>query len=142
MLLFLHFQPDEQKLLESASEELGVAHRCRFEPDLEMLLDLAKGQETQAMRAKFPAVIFLDADAEGHFDVLTSLKAHHLLNRIPVVCLGNEKLQAEVVRLYEAGANSYIKKPGDYETLVQVAGTALNYWLETTMLPQEHLREL
>jgi len=142
MLLFLHFPADEQSLLESASAEIGVSHRCRYEPNLDMLFDLAKGNVTHATRAKFPAVVFLNADAQEHKDSLKSLKTHPVLNRIPVVCLGHPKSQVEVVNLYEAGANSYIEKPQDYETLVKVAGTALSYWLETTLLPQAHLEDL
>ena len=142
MLLFLHFLPGEQSLLEKAAEKLEVAHRCSFNTDPQGLFELAENRLTTSINEKFPAVIFLNADSEEHLASLKTLKTHDILNRIPVVCLGYPKTHKEVVGLYEAGANSYIEKPTDFETMMKVSATALSYWLDTTLLPSAHLEDL
>ena len=142
MLLFLHFLPGEQSLLEKAAENLEVADRCSFDAEPQSLFDLAENKLATAFKEKFPAVIFLNADSEEHVPSLKALKAHSVLNRIPVVCLGSPKPHDDVVALYEMGSNSFIVKPNDFETMMKVSATALSYWLDTTLLPQHHLEDL
>lgn len=65
-----------------------------------------------------PLLILLDLnlpDMSG-VEILTRLKAHEHLKRVPVVVLTTTDDQQEIQRCYDLGCNVYITKPVDYES--------------------------
>jgi two-component system response regulator len=52
-------------------------------------------------------------------DVLRRLRADELLKYVPVVILTSSKEQEDVLSGYKFGANSYIRKPVDFEQFLQ-----------------------
>jgi len=60
--------------------------------------------------------------------VLTWIRRHPGLRRLPVVILTSSKARADVDRAYDLGANSYLLKPVDFDALLELV-TSLNlYW--------------
>jgi DNA-binding NarL/FixJ family response regulator len=57
------------------------------------------------------------------------------LKRIPVVVLTTSKADSDVSGLYDLGANSFISKPVQFDSLVNVMRLLSQYWFKTVELP-------
>jgi len=61
--------------------------------------------------------------------VLRRLRAHERTRRIPVVILTSSKEQEDVVEGYSLGANSYVRKPVDFDQFLEASRQLGLYWL-------------
>lgn len=78
-----------------------------------------------------PSLILLDLKlpkVDG-LDVLQMIKADAKLRRIPVVVLTSSREEVDVVRSYDLGVNSYIRKPVDFDQFVDTVNHIGYYWL-------------
>jgi DNA-binding NarL/FixJ family response regulator len=57
------------------------------------------------------------------------------LRSIPVVVLTTSKAEEDIYRTYDLGVNSFITKPVQFESLVEVMKTLGKYWFEIVELP-------
>lgn len=70
-------------------------------------------------------------------EVLTQIKNHAEFRTIPTVILTTSEAEADIVRAYELGSNTYLTKPvqlAEFETLVRAIN---DFWLKTAKLPQK-----
>jgi CheY-like chemotaxis protein len=65
----------------------------------------------------------------GGIEVTRAIKADERTRRIPIVIMTSSKEDSDIVNSYNLGANSYIVKPLDFDTLAEVARQAGFYWL-------------
>ncbi len=64
----------------------------------------------------------------GH-DVLKQLRSDKRTQCLPIVVTSTSNEPSDVELSYRLGANSYIRKPVDFNTLVVVVGKLCEYWL-------------
>jgi CheY-like chemotaxis protein len=77
-----------------------------------------------------PVVVLLDLKlprVDG-IEVLRRIRAGTRAATVPVVVVTTSGEDADVKAAYALGVNSYIVKPVDFETFVQVAGQIQLYW--------------
>ncbi|WP_425073403.1 response regulator [Sagittula sp. S175] len=84
-----------------------------------------------------PGVIFLDLNLPGldGRDVLARLKRDPQTTALPVVVMSGSADPGDIHRCYEAGANSYLVKPGDLDGLTEVIQRVRDYWFGLVALP-------
>jgi len=77
-----------------------------------------------------PVVILLDLRLPkiSGLVVLQAFKAHAILRRIPVVVLTTSKEDRDIQAAYDLGANSYIVKPVDFDSFMDMARHIELYW--------------
>jgi CheY-like chemotaxis protein len=96
-------------------------------------VDYMFGQGAYAGRDKnaTPAVILLDIKLPklDGIQVLQRLRADDVLKLVPVVMLTSSKEQEDLLNSYKSGANSYIRKPVDFEQFSKVVQELGLYWL-------------
>ena len=68
-------------------------------------------------------------------EALAEIKADPDLRQIPVVVLTTSSAEADVLRSYELGVNSFITKPVTFAGLVEVMQGFSRYWFEIVELP-------
>jgi two-component system OmpR family response regulator len=74
-----------------------------------------------------PDLVLLDValpDADG-FDILARIRRHRHLQEVPVIMLTGTTTREAVIRGMRLGADGYVTKPFDAETLMRVVRTAL-----------------
>jgi two-component system response regulator len=78
-----------------------------------------------------PAVVLLDLKLPrmDGMEVLRRIRADPALRRQPVVVLTTSKEDQDILRSYDLGANSYIRKPVDFEQFSGAIHQLGLYWL-------------
>jgi len=131
---------DDRMLTQQALEDAHISNALRFVEDGEQLLDYlyqrgAYAGETGA--APRPGLILLDLNMpklDGR-EALRRIKADATLVDIPIVVLTTSGLDADVIRSYRLGVNSFITKPVTFSGLVEAMNVLGKYWLEIVELP-------
>lgn len=62
--------------------------------------------------------------------VLQRMKANGLMRRVPVVVMTSSQQEADLVRCYDLGVNSYIVKPLQFTEFSRVVASLGEYWIE------------
>jgi len=78
-----------------------------------------------------PRIIFLDLKlpkVDG-LDVLKALRADDRTKLLPVVVLTSSQEDNDLVNSYSLGANSYVRKPVDFNQFVEAIRQLSLYWL-------------
>jgi two-component system, response regulator len=85
------------------------------------------GRDTSIM----PAVILLDLKlprVDG-LEALKRIRSYDLTKRLPVVILTSSREDQDVAMSYDLGANSYIRKPVDFEQFAEAVRALDLYWV-------------
>ena len=79
-----------------------------------------------------PALILLDLKLRGErgVEVLKGLKQHPRHGHIPIVILTSSDDSHDIRACYQAGANGYVLKPGQFEDLLALALHLWKFWIE------------
>lgn len=87
-----------------------------------------------------PAIVLLDLNLPGTDgrEVLEALKKDPQLKTIPVIVFSTSSSARDIEYCYRLGANSYLTKPIEYAMLEEKIRLTMQYWLDTSELPQEH----
>jgi two-component system, response regulator len=87
------------------------------------------GAEQEA--AQVPQVILLDLKLPkvSGLDVLKRLRSDERTRLLPVVVLTSSKEEQDVLQSYSLGANSYVRKPVDFNQFVEAMRQLEQYWL-------------
>lgn len=99
------------------------------ESALELLEQISSGQ--------WPDIILLDLNLPGisGHQVLTAVKGHADLKRIPVFILSSSRAINDIVGSYESYANCYLVKPHDVGALRTIAKGIRDFWYSLAILP-------
>jgi two-component system response regulator len=133
VILLVEDNRDDEKLTLRAFQKKNVANPVVVARDGLEALDYLFGTGTHAGRnvGETPSVILLDLKLPkiGGLEVLKRIRADNRTRNVPVVVLTSSKEEQDLVASYDLGANSYIRKPVDFEKFVEVAGALGLYWL-------------
>jgi CheY-like chemotaxis protein len=139
VILMADDDEDDRLLAEEAFKESRIRNDLRFVGDGEELMDYLykRGDYEKPGKAPRPGLILLDLNMpkkDGR-EALEEIKAHESFRHIPVVILTTSRDEADVLRSYNVGANSFIVKPVTFESLVEVIRLIGRYWFEIVELP-------
>lgn len=130
--------PGDIRLTQEILKQSKILSNLRVAYDgeeaLTYLMSLDESLETEPI----PHVILLDLNLpkKSGTDVLTVLKQHDKLKRIPVVILTSSDSEQDVTTCYSLHANSYITKPVDFDDYSNVINSLQKFWTEVVELPR------
>ena len=124
-ILFIEDNPDDVELTLHALGEHGVQN-----PIL-VAHNGAEGLETLARMPELPAVVLLDLGLPklGGIEVLQRIRANARTRLLPVIVLTSSSEERDLIDSYHFGANSYVRKPVDFDEFYQAARQLCVYWL-------------
>ena len=135
-ILLIEDSRTDAKIIERALREGAVPHRLTVIPDGRHALDYLFGLLSEAVEPDLePDLILLDLNLPGldGCQVLSRIKAEPRLRIIPVIVLTTSSREEDVIRTYQAGANTYIAKPAEYAGYREVVSALRTYWLDTAL---------
>jgi two-component system response regulator len=132
-ILLVEDNPDDVALTLRAFKKVNIANDIDVVCDGEEALDylFARGKFAGRDSNEKPTLILLDLKLPrmGGLEVLQAIRSEPLTRLLPVVILTSSKEESDLVNGYKLGANSYIRKPVDFERFVEAARSLKLYWL-------------
>ena len=132
-ILLVEDNKDDEDLTLRALRKANIANEVFVARDgqeaLDFLFSTGKhaGRDPQAL----PAVVLLDLKLPklNGIDVLHRLRADPRTRLIPVVVLTSSSEDEDMMRSYESGANSYVRKPVEFAAFAEAVTQLGIYWM-------------
>lgn len=138
-VLLIEDNPDDARLAITALRTNRVINEVVVARDGEEARDYLFGQGRHAGRdpAQCPELVLLDLKLPkiDGLDVLRRIRADDRTRFVPVVVLTSSDEEEDVIRGYRLGANSFIRKPIDFERFLDAVRQAATYWLLVNVRP-------
>lgn len=132
-ILLVEDNQDDEALTLRAFARNGIRHHVHVARDGVEALDYLFGRGAHAGRdlAQQPAVTLLDLKLPrlSGLEVLRHVRADARTRNLPVVILTSSREDQDLVQGYGLGANSYIRKPVDFQQFVEAIRQIGAYWL-------------
>ena len=139
-ILLVEDNPDDEALTLRALKKNKVLSEVVVARDGEEACDylFAEGKYADRNAAEIPALILLDIQLPkiDGFGVLKRIRSSELTRFLPVVILTSSAEQEDILQGYGLGANSYIRKPVDFEKFIETVGQLGPYWLLLNQQPE------
>lgn len=139
-ILLVEDNPDDLELATRALKKGGYGESIMVARDGVEALDFMFGTGAFAGRdtTAQPTVVLLDLKLPrlGGHEVLERLRKDKRTQLVPVVVLTSSDERDDIRGAYARGANSYIRKPVEFNRFTTVLGEIGRYWLELNSPPQ------
>ena len=139
IILLVEDNPDDEMLTLRAMRKNNIANEIVVARDGAEALDyvFATGKYADRSIAESPQVILLDLNLPkiGGLEVLKRIRGDQRTALYPVVILTSSKEEKDLVEGYRLGANSYIRKPVDFNQFSEAIRQLGLYWLVLNEVP-------
>jgi CheY-like chemotaxis protein len=133
IILLVEDNPDDVELTLRAFKRNNILNKVVVAKDGVEALDYLLGTGVYAGRdvKELPVIILLDLKLPkmDGLEVLKRIRQNQLTRLLPVVILTSSAEQKDVIDGYSLGANSYIRKPVNFEQFVEAIKHLGLYWL-------------
>lgn len=138
-ILLVEDNPDDVELTLHALKKNNIVNPVKIARDGQEALDYIfyKGKYQDGQH-DLPNVILLDLKlpkVDG-IEVLQKIKGDRKTKLIPVVVLTSSKEESDLLKSYDLGVNSYIRKPVDFDQFVETVRQIGFYWMLINEQPQ------
>jgi two-component system, response regulator len=140
-IMLVEDNPDDVELTLRAFRKNNIANKTVVVHDGVEALDylFCRAQYSDRNVKELPRLILLDLKLPkmNGLQVLEQIRASEHTKLLPVVILTSSKEEVDLMSSYKNGANSYVRKPVDFNQFVEaVRGIGL-YWLLINEAPPE-----
>lgn len=140
-ILLVEDNPDDVELTLRAFKKNNIANEVVIARDGAEALDylFGNGAYTDRDANDTPRIILLDLKlpkVDG-LQVLERLRADERTKLTPVVILTSSKEEQDLISGYKSGANSYVRKPVDFNKFVEAVRQIGLYWLLINEAPHQ-----
>jgi two-component system response regulator len=141
-ILLVEDNPDDVELTLRAFKKNNIANNTVVVSDGAEALDYLFGKGAYADRdtSDIPRIILLDLKLPklNGLQVLERLRANETTKLTPVVILTSSREEQDMIRGYKSGANSYVRKPVDFNQFVEAVRHIGLYWLLINETPMHN----
>ncbi len=128
-ILLVEDNPDDELLTVRALKRQNFANPVVVAHDGQEALDRLFGEGKE--EPQVPALVLLDLNlprVEG-LEVLRRIRSDPRTRLLPVVILTSSREERDIVEGYSLGANSYVRKPVNFDEFLEAARQLGFYWL-------------
>jgi len=139
VILLVEDNSDDEALILRALKKNNIANKVIVARDgveaLEYLF--CRGAHAGRDPLDLPQLIMLDLKLPriDGLEVLRQLRAEFRTRLIPVVILTSSDEEQDIIESYSLGANSYIRKPVDFDQFIEAVRQVGLYWLVLSLVP-------
>jgi len=139
VILLIEDNPDDEELTLRALAKCGINNRvvvCRDGADA-LNYVFGRGDYEGRDPADYPAITLLDLKlpkVDG-LTVLERIRGDARTRLMPVAILTSSRLEEDLIRSYQLGVNSYVRKPVKSELFVEAIRQLGVYWLTLNQPP-------
>ena len=136
VILLVEDNPDDEALTRRALQRNNVKNELIVARDGQEALDYLLGG------GRLPHLILLDLKLPkiDGLEVLRRLRADERTRLLPVVILTSSNEERDLVSSYRLGANSYVRKPVDFNEFSEAARQLGLYWLLLNEPPPQRIK--
>jgi CheY-like chemotaxis protein len=137
-ILMIEDNPADEFLARRALENSGHKFNIYCLKDRDEVFNFLRRQLDISPFSR-PDIILLDLNlpkVSGH-SILKALKQDRELQDIPVIVLTSSLNRTDMINSYKNHASGFIIKSFDYEVFEKNLQTAINYWIDAVVLPNE-----
>lgn len=142
LVLLVEDNPDDEALTIRALRKAKVANEIEVVRDGREAVEflLCEGQYADRDQANVPGLVLLDLKLPklNGIEVLQRMRADPRTKLIPVVILTSSSEDEDIVRSYQSGANSYVRKPVDFSAFADAIANVGLYWMILNEGPSRH----
>ena len=132
-ILLVEDNPDDEALTLRALKRNNILNEVVVARDGAEALDylFAQGVHSDRDAGKLPEVVLLDLKLPklDGLEVLRRIRDEPLTRRLAVVILTSSNEERDIIAGYDLGANSYIRKPVDFNQFMEAVRQLGVYWL-------------
>jgi CheY-like chemotaxis protein len=143
IILLIEDNVDDERLTLRALRKSNVMNELVIAADGQQALDYLFGQNEYDGRNlnSMPAVIILDLKLPklSGLEVLRRIRSDARTRLIPVVVLTSSDDPNRITEAYEAGANSFVRKPSDPMDFSEMILNLAMYWLLLNCIPSSRV---
>lgn len=138
-ILLIEDNPDDEALTLRALKRNNILEDVVVVRDGAEALDylFAGGRYAGRDPAALPDVVLLDLKlpkVDG-LEVLQRIRGDERTRRVPIVILTSSNEERDIINGYDNGANSYIRKPVDFNQFMEAVRQLGMYWLVMNVPP-------
>lgn len=136
VILLVEDNPSDIELTKRALSKSHIANKLVIKEDGQEALDFLFNECVNG-KGLLPTLVLLDLKlpkVDG-LEVLKRIRANDATRRIPVVILTSSGERVDIGNSYDLGANSYIRKPVDFNQFVEAVNGLGLYWLVINEVP-------
>ena len=141
VILLVEDNPRDEALTLRALKKSNIVNDVVVARDGVEALDYLFGTGTYDGRdmTLMPQVVLLDLKLPkvNGLEVLRRLRANDRTRRLPVVVFTSSSEEEDMLSSYSLGANSYVRKPVDFEQFLEATKQLGLYWLVLNELPAD-----
>jgi two-component system response regulator len=138
-ILLVEDNPDDELLAIRALKKNNIANTIDVARDGAEALDylFCEGQYADSDPTHKPQVILLDLKLPkiDGLTVLQRIRDNESTRLLPVVILTSSDEERDLIESYSLGANSYVRKPVDFDQFTEAIRQLGLYWLVLNVLP-------
>jgi two-component system response regulator len=139
MLLTNNTDPIVLVVEDNADDEALTLRGLRRSPRPLQIRVARDGEEALALLEKglVPDLVLMDLKMPriGGIEVLAAIRENSDTKHVPVVVFSSSDETFDIVRCYERGANTYIRKPVEFVPFLDCLELLTKYWFENSKLP-------
>jgi two-component system response regulator len=133
IIFLVEDNPDDEALTLRALKKNNILNQVVVARDGVEALDylFCRGEYADRDPKQLPQIVLLDLKlpkVDG-LEVLKQIRANKRTKCLPVVILTSSKEDMDIINGYELGANSYVRKPVDFDAFSNAIKNLGLYWL-------------
>ena len=137
-VLYVEDSEDDVFLMKYAFERAEVANPIEVVRDGQEAIDFLSQflKEGEQRRRLHLVLLDLKLPKKTGLEVLQWMRQQPPLKKLPTLVFSSSNQKADVERAYEYGANAFLMKPSDPQTLQDMVKAIKHFWLTHNQLPE------